>query len=296
MTVRALVTGAAGFLGRHVASHLLDLGWEVTGFDQVAVEGLDYRLIQGDLRNPEAVVHAVSGHDVVCHIAAIGDVYLAAERPALAAEVNVTGCAQIAEAAAASGARVVYASTWEVYGRPRYEPLDEDHPCEPDHPYSITKLAGEQILLSAERLRGVPVLSLRLGTAYGRGLRPNSVFRIFIDRARRGEPITIQGDGSQSRQFTHTSDIARAFELASTSDLRGIALNVVARESVSIKELAEMIVERYPTEVTFDAARPGDAPPALISTHRARETLGWEATTSFSRGLGDLLDDHEASD
>ncbi len=139
------------------------------------------------------------------------------------------------------------------------------------------------------------MLSLRLGTAYGRGLRPNSVFRLFIDRARRGEPITIQGDGSQSRQFTHTSDIARAFELASASDLHGMALNVVASESFSIKELAEMIVERYPTEVKFDAARPGDAPPALVSAQRAKETLGWDATTSFAKGLGDLLDDHEAS-
>ena len=176
----------------------------------------------------------------------------------------------------------------------QHEPLDEDHPCEPDHPYSITKLAGEQILLSAERLRGVPVLSLRLGTAYGRGLRANSVFRLFIDRARRGDPITIQGDGSQSRQFTHTSDIARAFELASVSDVHGMALNVVAGESFSIKELAEMIVERYPTGVRFDAARPGDAPPALVSAQRAKETLGWEATTSFAKGLGDLLDDDEA--
>ena len=90
--------------------------------------------------------------------------------------------------------------------------------------------------------------ALRLGTAFGAGLRPNSVFRIFIDRARAGEPITIQGDGSQGRQFTYATDIASAFELACQSEAHGIAINIVAPETISIKELAELVVHRYPTE------------------------------------------------
>jgi UDP-glucose 4-epimerase len=287
--VRALVSGAAGFLGRQVATHLLGVGWEVTGFDLVSAPGLDCEVIEGDLRDAEAVQRAVAGKDVVCHIGAIGDVYLAGRDPGLASAVNVSGCAHIAAAAASSEARVVYASTWEVYGAPRYEPIDEDHPCQPDHPYSITKLAGEQILLSANRLQGVPVLSLRIGTAYGPGLRPNSVFRIFIDKARKGEPITIQGDGSQGRQFTHASDIAQAFELACRSDEQGKAFNVVAPDSHSIKELAEMIVQRFPTEIRFEPARAGDAPPGLVSATRARDRLGWQAETSFERGIDGLL-------
>lgn len=263
---------------------------EVTGFDLVPPQGLDCATVEGDLRDAETVQDAVAGNDVVCHLGAIGDVYLAGSDPSLAAGVNVGGCAHVAAAAAAAGTRVVYASTWEVYGAPRYEPIDEDHPCRPDHPYSITKLAGEQLLLSAYRLQGVPVVSLRLGTAYGPGLRANSVFRIFADRARRGEPITILGDGSQGRQFTHTSDIARAFELACRSDEQGVTLNVVAPDTHSIKELAEMIVRRYPTDIRFEPARPGDAPPGLVSAARAGEVLGWEARTSFEEGLDDLLD------
>jgi UDP-glucose 4-epimerase len=266
----------------------------VTTYDLVDTGTLDARSITGDLRDGDKLATAAIGHDVICHVGAIGDVYLAGEQPHLAAEVNGTGSANVAAAAEKAGARVVYASTWEVYGEPHYQPLDEDHPCNPDHPYNITKLAGEQLLLAADHLRNVPVLALRLGTAYGTGLRPNSVFRIFIDRARRGDPITIQGDGKQGRQFTHASDVARAFSVACTSDVHGLALNTVAPESTSIKELAELVVERYPTELTFGEPRPGDVPPATVSAARIEEVLGWKAAMPFAKGLSELMDAVEA--
>jgi UDP-glucose 4-epimerase len=289
--MNALVTGGAGFLGRQVARHLAATGFEVSIFDRMDAADPDIPTIVGDLVDAETVRAAVDGHDVVCHIGAIGDVYLAGEQPALASSVNVTGTALVADAAIATGARVMYASTWEVYGEPRYEPIDEDHPTEPDHPYSITKLAGERILISAAHLRGLSTVALRLGTAYGPGLRPNSVFRIFIDRARRGEPITIQGGGSQGRQFTHSSDIARAFEMAARSDVTAQVFNTVADETVSIKQLAEMVVERIPTELTFGQPRPGDVPPALVSSQRITDVLGWRAEMPFDEGLRHLIDE-----
>lgn len=289
-----LVTGAAGFLGRHLVRRLISDGMTVTAYDLVDTGTLEARSITGDLRDAEKLATAAIGHDVICHIGAIGDVYLAAEQPSLAAEVNGTGSANVAAAAERAGARVVYASTWEVYGKPRYEPLDEDHPCEPDHPYNITKLTGERLLLAADRLRGVPVLALRLGTAYGAGLRPNSVFRIFIDRARRGDPITIQGDGKQGRQFTHASDIARAFSMGCRSEVHGMALNAVAPESTSIKKLAGLVVARYPTKLMFGDPRPGDVPPAQVSAERISATLGWKAEMPFARGLSELMDSVEA--
>lgn len=293
--VRALITGDAGFLGRAVTNHFLSLGWEVTGFDQKTSDRDEYPQIVGDLREHADVAAAVSGQDVICHIGAIGDVYLAGDRPDLAAAVNVQGSANVADAAHRSGAKVVYASTWEVYGEPEYQPIDEDHPCNPDHPYSITKHAGEQLLLAADRLRGVPVLALRLGTAYGSGLRANSVFRIFIDRAKRGDRLVIQGDGTQSRQFTHADDIAKAFELAARSDAHGMAINVVSPETFSIKELMEIVVDRYPTGVEFAEARAGDVPSALVSSDRARELLGWRASTAFEEGMNLLMDHLEES-
>lgn len=287
--MKALVTGSSGFLGRHVCRVLSEEGFDITGFDLDASPD-DIRSIIGDLLDVDALERAATGNDVVLHIGAIGDVYLAGEQPQLAASVNVTGSANIASVARKTGARVVYASTWEVYGEPHYQPMDEDHPTDPDHPYNITKLAGERLLLAADKFMDVPVVSLRLGTAYGSGLRPNSVFRIFIDRARRGEPITVQGDGSQGRQFTHATDIARAFALAARSDVRGVALNTVAAQMVSIKELADLVVDRIPTELSFGEPRPGDVPSALVSAGRIAEVLGWTAEVPFERGLDELIE------
>ncbi len=289
--MRVLVTGAAGFLGGHVARHLVTVGHEVRGFDAAPSSDTAYESVMGDLLDTDSVVSTAKGVDAICHLGAIGDVYLATEQPQLAAAVNVTGSCNVAIAAAEAGAKVVYASTWEVYGEPEYQPIDEDHPTNPDHPYNITKLAGEQLLLASGRLQGVPVTALRLGTAYGSGLRPNSVFRIFIDRARAGEPITIQGDGSQGRQFTYAADIASAFELACLSDVQGMALNIVAPEMISIKELADLVVDRFPTDLTFGEARPGDVPSALVSPALAEKILGWQAVTHFETGLGHLLED-----
>jgi UDP-glucose 4-epimerase len=291
--MRVLITGSAGFLGGHVADAFVQAGHEVTGFDQRETNLPEVQSVLGDFLDEDLLTEVLADKDVICHIGAIGDVYLAAEQPALAASVNVAGSATVGRAAAKTGTRVVYASTWEVYGEPEYEPVDEQHRCEPDHPYNITKLAGERVLLSLGHLENFPVIALRLGTAYGLGMRPNSVFNIFMAKAKAGEPITIQGDGSQGRQFTHAKDIARAFLMAAASDREGMALNTVASEMISIKQLAEIVSERFPTEVTFGEARPGDVAPSYVSSERIREVLGWTPEVAFEDGMAELLADFE---
>jgi nucleoside-diphosphate-sugar epimerase len=175
--------------------------------------------------------------------------------------------------------KVVYASIWEVYGRPEREPIDEEHPCRPDNPYNITKFAGERLVLAYTRLRGVPAIALRLGPVYGRRMRPNSVFSAFIDQARESKPIVIHGDGSQRRQFTHASDVGLAFRSAVESDIAGEAYNVVAGESIAVAEPASMIVETLPTEIVYTGAgrrrpprtsqRGQDPPPPGLAAPRA---------------------------
>lgn len=256
--------------------------------------GVEWRA--GSLTSIEELRAAFRGADAVLHLAGVGDVYLAAEKPWLAAELNVVGSANLAEACLAEGVRrVVYASTWEVYGHPQYEPLDEKHPTNPDHPYNVTKLGGEQMLLTYDALRGLPVVALRLGTAYGTGMRPNSVFSIFIGRALRGEAITVSGDGRQHRQFTHADDIGRAFVAAAESDLRHEILNIVAEETVTIRELAELIVAEAPAPLSFGEPRPGDISPARVSAAKARELVGWEPRISFAEGLRDLIEHHRSA-
>ena len=142
--MRVLATGAGGFLANHVVSRLLSDGFDVAGFDLTPGIRDDVEWIEGDLRDLDGVKRAAIGNDAICHLGAIGDVDLAGEPPSLAAEVNVVGCANVAEAAQGTGAKVVYASTWEVYGEPQYEPIDEEHRCHPDHPYNITKLSFRQ--------------------------------------------------------------------------------------------------------------------------------------------------------
>lgn len=286
--MKVLVTGGAGFIGSHVVCALLDAGHEPFVFDRK--QPAQGTWIRGELTQQEDVLAATAQVDAICHLGAIGDVNLAFEDPALAAMVNVGGTANVMQAALAARLhKVVYASTWEVYGHPSYQPLDEKHPCRPDHPYSITKLGGEQLALSYDRFKGMPVIALRLGTAYGPGVRSNSVFSMFIEKARQGQPITIHGNGHQSRQFTHVRDIGRAFIAALESPLHGIAYNIVAEPSISIRQLAEMIATAFPTEVVYAEARIGDVRSAMVSSTKAQQELGWTDQVPFQEGLRELL-------
>lgn len=286
--MRGVVTGGSGFLGSHVSDVLAEAGHSVTVVDIVPTSR--HRFVHADLEDPAGLTSAFRGMDYVCHLAAVGDVYLAAERPELAADVNVGGTARVSAAAVSAGvSRLVYASTWEVYGKPTYQPIDEVHPCNPDHPYSITKLAGERLALAYGVLRGLDACVLRLGTAYGARMRSNSVFSIFADRARKGEVITIQGTGVQSRQFTHARDIGNAFLLALTNGKAGGVYNIVGDQSVSIRELAESVIEAFPTSIAFAPARKAEVPSAIVSNALARYELGWTPDVEFAVGLRELI-------
>ena len=248
-----------------------------------------------DLTSLDDMRRATRGVDAVCHLGGVGDVYLAAEKPYLAASANVVGTATLLEACRTNGVgKVVYASTWEVYGPPEYEPIDERHPCNPDHPYNITKLAGERLVMAYDKLKGLPTVALRLGTAYGPGMRANSVFSLFIQRALDSEPILIAGTGEQTRQFTHARDIAEAFALAVGNPVHGEVFNIVAEETISIQMLAEIVTSHLPTEIQHGLARAGEVAPAQISSAKARADLGWSSPTEFKAGLFELIEERRA--
>jgi UDP-glucose 4-epimerase len=286
--MRVCVTGAAGFLASHVADVVAEKGHDVIVVDTQPTATFETKVT--DICDLEQTVRATKGVDAICHLAAVGDVYLAANEPWTAARVNAVGTANVMEAAKRNGVgKVVYASTWEVYGEAEYEPIDERHPTRPDHPYSITKLAGEHLALAFDHLSDVPCLALRLGTAYGTRMRPNSVFSLFVDRAARGEPISVQGSGSQGRQFVHARDVGQAFALAIESLHRGEVYNIVGLENVTIRQLAETVCAVLPTTLEFGDPRPGDVPSAIVSSELARERLSWVPEVDFRAGLEELI-------
>jgi UDP-glucose 4-epimerase len=293
--MNVLVTGAAGFMAPHVANAFRQSGHTCFLTDIRPREG-DSDLQIADLTLLDDALRVTKGMDFVCHLGGVGDVYLAFERPDEAARANVVGTATLLEACLRNGVKkVIYTSTWEVYGKPQYEPLDELHPCWPDHPYNITKLAGEHLTVSYDRLKDLPAICLRLGTAYGRGMRPNSVFSIFITKALKQQPITIKGSGEQMRQFTHTEDIGQAFALAAASKVHGEVFNIASPEEVTIRQLGEMVVEALPTRLEFGEARRGDIASARVSSAKAETLLRWRPQMAFRDGLHDLIEWHQAN-
>jgi len=286
-----VVTGAAGFLGSHVADLLEVRGYQVVRSDifQPPDAKGDWKL--ADLRRFGDLVELTRKADVVCHIGGIGDVYLAEADPKQAMEVNGLGTANFVEAARRNGvSRFVYASTWEVYGKPKYEPMDENHPCWPGHPYSISKLAGDLFTQSAHSVPGLSTVVLRLGTAYGPRMRENAVIQAFILRALRGLPLEIRGTGEQFRQFTHASDIAAAFVKAISLTDSPLVFNIVSPEWTSIRKVASIVAELVPSQVVFRERRQGDPPPAMVSSRLADSALGWKPQISFQEGLQSLVE------
>ena len=260
MNMRVCVTGHKGFLGSHTLEALSAAGHEVVGYDLPEHDVL--ALPPGALR----------GFDVVCHIAAVGDVYLAYRDPELAVRVNVLGTQRILQQALEEDVkRVIYASTWEVT-------------TNLDHPYNITKYAGDLLTTCYHDLYSLDTVILRLGTMYGPRMRESAVIPKFIKMAKEGKKITIQGDGTQWRQFLHVRDAARAFVLALKAPGGGRVYNIVGNARITIREIAE----RAGGDIEFIPARAGDAEPVWIDNQDAKDNLGWVPEVTFEEGFAEL--------
>lgn len=286
--MKVLVTGAAGFIAPHVAEMFEEKGYEVVRTD---IRDGDSRTLFADLSSLENMLRITEGVEIVCHLGGMANLRLALDYPDAAVRDNVLGTACLLEASLHNKVRLfIYASSSEVYGRPQYQPVNEEHLCNPYHPYTITKLCAERLVMVYSRLKGLPGVALRLGTAYGRGIGKNSVISIFIRQAMQKKPIIIEGSGHQLRQFTHVSDLARAFVLAAESEVQGEVFNILADEEISIGQLAEMVRQRLPTTIDYKEARLSDMASAMVSSAKAKEVLGWNARVGFEDGLGKLID------
>ncbi|HEY7077385.1 MAG TPA: NAD-dependent epimerase/dehydratase family protein [Solirubrobacteraceae bacterium] len=300
--MRVLVTGGAGFIGSHVVDRLLAAGHRPSIFDLRSSPYHDRRrvpAVAGDLSDLDRLTKAMDGCDVVIHLAAAADVGEVEKAPLEAEARNARGTAHVLEAARrAEVKRVVYASTIWVYSDAGEPMVDESVALRPPaHFYTATKLAGELYCRSYRELYGLEYTVLRFGIPYGPRARPAAVVPTFVGKALAGEPLTVAGDGRQSRRFVYVEDLAEGVVKALCPTAADRVYNLVGSEDVTIAEIAETVRELVgDVEIKRVPGRNGDFAGAAVSGERAARELGWEPQTPFREGVRRYIDWHRASE
>lgn len=291
-----IVTGGAGFIGSHVVDRLVGEGRRVIVVDDLSSgtaanlqPGID--LEQLDLTQPEAVSRIARLRPAaVVHCAAQASVTESFRDPARDAEVNVIGGVNALRGALeGGGTRFVYVTTGgALYGHATSLPSTESDPIAPLSPYGVSKWILERYLaiLAGNRLGW---MALRLGNVYGPRQRSGGeagVVAIFADRMRRGAPVTIEGDGEQTRDFVFVADVRDAIVGALDHPETDI-LNIGTGQATSVNQLFERLaaIAGYAAEPAHVAARPGDVRDSVLDVHRAEAVLGWSPTTDLGDGL-----------
>ncbi len=294
-----LVTGGAGFVGSHLVDALVGDN-DVRVLDDFSSGRRGHvdpgaTVIEGDLREPEALRAATDGVELIFHEAAIVDVTESVDRPVETTDVNLTGGLAVLDAARRVDATVVLASSAAVYGRPEGLPIPETAPAEPRSPYGLQKRTLEEYARLYAELYDLSTVSLRYFNVYGPRQRGpySGVVATFLEQARSGGPLTVEGDGEQSRDFVHVRDVVRANLLAAAAGEPGAAYNVGTGERTSIRELAAAVREAVDPEIGIVHREPrtGDVEHSLADVTRARERLGFEASYDLEAGLRTLLTD-----
>lgn len=298
--MRVLVTGGAGFIGSHLVDALLARGDEVSLLDHLrrsprpwVTEALrrGARLHVADVRDLDALRGAfdTARPEVVMHLAAQVDVRRSVADPAFDAQVNVAGTVSVLEAARSVGSeRILFASTAATYGNPERIPTTEGEPIAPLSPYGTSKAAAEWYLQQYARLHGLSTLSLRMANVYGPRQDPHGeagVVAIFAGASAAARPVTVFGDGRQTRDCIYVEDVARAWISAAESDVEG-ALNISSGTEVSVLQLVEEL------DLTYELApaRAGEIARSCLDPSAAERALGWSPSVGLSAGLGRTLD------
>lgn len=302
---KVLITGGSGFIGSHVVERLTARGIKVRIYDLISPEYLDdipaqqRALIdhyQGSLLDEDQLRLASTGVDAIYHLAAVANVNDVAADPAYAHRINTHGTFTVLETARKQPRikRVIFASTvWVYQNTPQGNgPLDEDAPLShPDHFYTASKIAGEAMCRSYAKMYDTPVTILRFGIPYGTRARGQIVTAAFVDKALRGEPITIQGDGSQYRKFLYVQDLAEGCVLALKDVALGKIYNLEGDEKVSVKQVAETVRALLGNvDIQYTDGRQGDFSGKEISNQRAKQELGWAPSISFQDGMKRYVD------
>jgi len=302
---RCLVTGGAGFIGSHLIDRLVADGHDVVVIDNFhtgRLSNLDAHkgtgkvvVHQADIADAERIDPLFDGIDWVFHLAAMADIVPSIQEPLAYHRSNVDGTFNVLQSARRVGIkRFIYAASSSCFGIPDVYPTPENAPARPMYPYALTKYVGEQYALHWAQTYKMPLLSLRFFNVFGPRHRTTgaygAVFGVFLAQKLANKPLTIVGDGSQTRDFTFVSDIADALVTAARSDLTGEVFNVGSGGTYSVNHLADLLGG----ERVYIPKRPGEPDCTFADISKIRSKLGWEPKVKFEDGVKVLLDDIES--
>lgn len=297
---KAIVTGGAGFIGSHMVELLLSRGYSVVAIDNMSNgqqdnvdifnDNPDYNFCKIDLSQKfDGAVFEDTTY--VFHFAALADIVPSIEQPLNYHDANVTGTIRVLEMCREYEIKkLVYAASSSCYGIPDETPTSENASINPQYPYALTKYIGEQYVMFWNKLYSLPTLSLRFFNVYGTRARSNNtygaVFKIFLSQKLHGLPLTVVGDGEQTRDFTYVTDTVEASLIAAESDIVGEIINIGTGKTQSVNYLAELIGGK----VTHISKRPGEPDSTHADISKARKLLKWEPKVSFEEGVKIMLD------
>jgi len=296
--LKVLVTGGAGFIGSHVVDLLLEGGHEVTVLDNFSTGRADnlahvadqINLIECDIGVVGKWVSELSGIDWVIHLAALADIVPSIQHPDAYYQSNVTGTFNLLRAASeANVKRFVYSASSSCYGIPDHYPTREEAPIQPQYPYALTKRMGEELVLHWAQVYKLPALSVRFFNVYGPRSRTSgtygAVFGVFLAQKLANMPITIVGDGAQTRDFTYVTDIAGAVLAAAGSDKSNTVYNVGSGQTVSVNRLAELLGG----DTTHIPERPGEPDCTFADITKITKEIGWQPRVPIEDGVSEIL-------
>lgn len=294
--MKCLVTGGAGFIGSHLVELLLSDGHKVQVVDNLsigsqknfttAIENSNFSFFEADISSKSSISDLFIDVDWVFHLAGLADIVPSIENPDAYFASNVIGTYNIAQLAKeAFVKKVIYAASSSCYGIPTIYPTPETAECNPKYPYALTKYLGEQILMHWHEVYNLPVTSLRLFNVYGPRARTSgtygAVFGVFLAQKLAGKPFTLVGDGTQTRDFTFVSDVAKAFLASAKSPKTGLILNVGSGNSYSINQVIELLEG----PVVNLPKRPGEPDITFADINSIRAELGWNPDISLEAGI-----------
>ena len=301
--VRIVVTGGAGFIGSNLCN-LLDADHRVTAFDDLStgdaanLDGSGAELVVGTLLDAEAVDRAVADADAVVHLGALGSVPRSVADPIASHQANVTGTVNVLEAARRDGGRpVVYASSSSVYGANPILPKHEDLATRPRSPYAASKLAAEAYALAYHHSYDLPVLAFRFFNVFGPRQKADHAYAAviprFVDAALRGAPLTVHGDGTQSRDFTYVDSVTRILASAATRSVTSDEpVNLAFGSRITLLEVIDRIraVVGHDLEVVHTDPRPGDVAHSQADATKVRDLFPDLEPTGFDEGLAATIE------